>query len=144
MLTESNVPSIIIEIMRQPESAICWYYLTALLFFSMVGIHYEPEFGTPALFVKSSPSIHVIYHNPIGDSDLTLDQLSSPHYERQVRYDEEVKGYYNRPWYDALAPVFWMFSALLLSKAILDLLGIRPPWNSAFPFSPMPVRRNKK
>lgn len=57
-----------------------------------IGIWHDPEFGEPTIFLKHQPSLKIRFDTPIGESDLTLDDLSPGKYEEEEAYIDFVSS----------------------------------------------------
>ena len=63
--------------------------VTAFLF---CGIARDPEFYEPTIFVKYRPTLKVHFYTPIGESDMTLSDLTEDKKREEMLYQEFVEN----------------------------------------------------
>jgi hypothetical protein len=64
-----------------------------LMTWLFVGFSYDDEFFEPTLFTKYKPTFKVNFHSPIGQSDLTLEDLSPSQQFEEKAFQEFVKNH---------------------------------------------------
>lgn len=64
-----------------------------LMTWLFVGVSYDDEFFEPTLFTKYKPTFKVNFYSPIGQSDLTLKDLSSNQQFEEKAFQEFVKNH---------------------------------------------------
>lgn len=57
-----------------------------------IGIWHDPEFDEPNIFLKHQPSLKISFNTPVGESDLTLDDLPPGKYEEEKAYIDFVSS----------------------------------------------------
>jgi hypothetical protein len=62
--------------------------VTTILF---CGISRDPEFYEPRIFVKHRPTLKIHFYTPIGESDLTLSDLTEDKKKEELLYQEFVE-----------------------------------------------------
>ena len=95
--------------------------LIGITLFSFVGIKYDTEFYEPEFFIKHKPNFKIEYYSPIGDSDLTLDDLSGERKEQEIAYREFVGNYYDRDILDNLSFFIIPLISLLILTGIAQI-----------------------
>ena len=63
-------------------------FLAAWLF---LGVYKDREFGNRRLFIKSSPTLKFSFFAPLGESDLTLNDLDPERSQEEVMYRKYVE-----------------------------------------------------
>jgi hypothetical protein len=86
--------------------------LQAILF---SGIAEDPEFSSRTLFVKHTPTWKVFFYSPIGESDITLDELDEKRRTEQLAYNEFVD---DRLIFSANADRLWYLPVCLVQMAL--------------------------
>lgn len=56
-----------------------------------LGVYKDREFGKRRLFVKHSPTLKVSFYAPLGESDLTLNDLDPARSQEEVMYRKYVE-----------------------------------------------------
>jgi hypothetical protein len=92
--------------------------------FSFVGIKYDTEFYEPEFFVKHKPNFKIEYYSPIGDSDLTLNDLNGDRKEQEIAYRDFVGNYFDRDFLDNLSFLIIPLISFLILTGITEITGI--------------------
>lgn len=95
-----------------------------IILFTFIGIKYDTEFYEPEFFVKHKPNFKIEYYSPIGESDLTLNDLSGNRKQQEIDYLEFVGNYYDRDFLDNLSSFIIPLMSLLILSAIVQLIGV--------------------
>ncbi len=91
---------------------------------SFVGIKYDTEFYEPEFFVKHKPSFKIEYYSPIGESDLTLNDLYGDKREQEIVYRDSVGNYYDRDFLDNLSFLIIPLISFLILTVIAQIIGV--------------------
>jgi hypothetical protein len=92
---------------------------TLLVTILFCGISRDPEFYEPTIFVKHRPTFKIHFHTPIGESDMTLSDLSAEGKKEELHYKEFVEDQnvysdnLNRLWF--LPPILIQLTLTFLS-----------------------------
>ncbi len=100
------------------------YIVIGFILISFIGIKYHPEYEERFVIVKYKPSLHFVFYSPIGDSDLTLEELSPVLKKEELLYREFVKRPSGRT-VDNIALVFFQIALFLIISSLLQLLFFR-------------------
>lgn len=92
--------------------------------FSFVGIKYDTEFYEPEFFVKHKPNFKIEYYSPLGESDLTLNDLNGDRREQEIAYRDFVGNYYDRDFLDNLSFLIIPLISFLILTGIAEITGI--------------------
>lgn len=98
--------------------------LIGITLFSFVGIKYDTEFFEPELFIKHKPNFKIEYYSPIGESDLTLNDLRGERREQEITYREFVGNYYDRGSSDNLSFLIIPLISLLILTGITQIIRV--------------------
>ncbi|MCP9756024.1 hypothetical protein EGI26_12755 [Lacihabitans sp. CCS-44] len=95
--------------------------LLSIFLFTFIGIGYDREFGEPTFFIKYKPNFKLIYSSQIGESDLTLDDLSKENRQKEQTY---VNFYENSPISDEFQNAIILIIPLLFSLFSSGLISL--------------------
>lgn len=65
-------------------------FIVMILMFLFIGIAYDSEFHEPNIIIKYKPSIKMKFSSPIGESDLTLNDLDDCDKREELAYQDCV------------------------------------------------------
>ena len=90
-----------------------------------MGVSRDPEFYEPTIFIKHKPSLKLNFYSPIGESDLTYNDLNDKKKKEESAYQEFVVG-------NKKNGIMWELLPLILGQLILTILTFGLSYKNEF------------
>jgi hypothetical protein len=99
--------------------------LLALITFLFSGVYQDPEFGELTLFMKHKPSLQFRFYSPIGESDLTIKDLSSEKQKAEIAFAEFVTARRGQFVFERLDLLPFIFISLSVTFLLIGLIVLK-------------------